>query len=265
MRAPGLSLSLTFALALSLVACSSEPAPAPAPQPVTPSVATTPARPQIAPINITAGQVDMITMKNDTTEVPGRFETVSGSIKINPHHPSATTGTLTIDLASWHSDDDTRDGRIKTLFFNTASNPTTTFELTGFRRINRPLNTVGDSITGEAVGTLHWRALNQDIVAPVEITRTGEDAYTVAVSDFDISIAALNMSAPLQALITECQHKNIGDTVKVSLTLAIGEQPVPAATTTSTTAPKHKRVLRSGPRKLTSPPAGGRTLPKSNK
>lgn len=177
-----LSLSL-----LTLLACAQEAAPPP-PAPPAPPVEVTPPAPQPQTIPLTAGRVDVVSIKNGSAEVPARFEVVQGQVSIDPMAVEATTGSLTIALSSWTSDLELRDTRMKELFFGVAEHPSTTFELTAIDAPSGKLEKVGDVVKGTARGALTWRAVRQELSLPVELTRTAEQGYTVHVPRFEQSI-----------------------------------------------------------------------------
>lgn len=261
------ALALTTLL---LLACAQEPAP-PAPPPAPPAEVTPPP-PQPQAIALTGGRVDLVSVKNGSAEVPARFEVVQGQVSIDPLAIQATTGTLTIDLASWNSDLELRDTRMKEVFFGVAEHPTTTFELAAIDAPSGKLEKVGDKVTGTARGALTWRAVRQELSLPVELTRTADQAYAVHVPRFEQSIAALQMNEPLQALIKVCEHESVDDVVKVSLDLQVGVQPPPPAEPPPPAA-EGERVLEQPARPLgdaptprpieRAQPESGRALPKS--
>lgn len=206
-----------------LSGCAETPAPAPAPPP---APAQPPAPSLRHDVELAAGRVDIVSLKNGDTEVPGRFQAVRGKVSIDPLDLRGTTGVLTIEMGSWNSDVELRDTRMKEIFFDVAGHPTTTFTLTGLEQPSGALTKVGDKATATANGKLTWRAVEQELSLPVELTRTAEQSYAVRVPSFEISIDSLDMADPLKALITACEHESVGDAVKVSLDLSLGVQPV---------------------------------------
>ena len=219
------SILATAPLAL-LLACNSEPPTAPAPAPV---AAPAPA-PKTAKVPLSSGTVSIVARKNGDTDVPARFDKVTGQFELDPSDLSSAHGTVTIDLGSWASDEEVRDQRMRETFFDVATNPTTNFELTSVTDVSGPLAEIGATATGTAHGTLHWRQVSQDLTVPVSVQRDGASAWKVTTpAPFDVSIAALGMQAPLDALIKLCEHKSIDDSIKVSLDLQVGVPPTPAA------------------------------------
>jgi len=232
---------------LFLLACTTEPAaptPPPAPPPTPPAAKT-------AKIGLTGGSIGIIARKNGDTDVPARFQTVSGELELDPADLSSVHGTIQIDLASWASDEDVRDQRMRDTFFDTANNPSVSFDLSSVDGTSGPLAAVGATATGNAHGTLRWRALSQELTVPVTVLRNGQDAWKVTTAaPFDLSIAGLGMQAPLDALITLCQHKSIDDTVKVSLDLQVGTAPAPATAPAATEEGGPRPLVKPEPRLL---------------
>ncbi len=245
---------LTFLLATgvsaaALSACGDTPEPTTVPTATAPGApapgtdasqqqpASDPAPPDIHELPVTAGRVDMVTVKNGSVEVPGRFEQVTGTVSLDLGDLARSTGELTIALSSWASDEPTRDERLKGTFFQVADHPTATFALQGIHQASGPLMDNGGMVTGKAQGKLTWRAVTLPLEVPVELHRVHADAYKVVTPDpFDVKISDLQMTEQLDALIKLCQHESVDDVVKVKLDLTVGD-PDAAPAQESTPAP----------------------------
>ncbi len=65
------------------------------------------------------------------TTVRGKFGTVSGSVKLDPENPTASTGSFTIAAASLNTGVDQRDGHLRSAdFFDVENHPEITFVAT---------------------------------------------------------------------------------------------------------------------------------------
>ena len=59
---------------------------------------------------------------------------------------------------------------------------------------------------------------------PVSIKRTGREAFLVTTPEpFEVKISDFDYDEPLAALIKACAHESIGDVVKVSVELMLGQ------------------------------------------
>lgn len=219
-------LSILSLPTLLLVACGAEPAadPQPAGGQATTAPTQEPAPPDLRTLPVGSGQVGLVTVKDAGVEVPARFQTVTGQVTLDLGDLNRSTADLTIDLASWDSGLELRDQRMKDVFFRVADKPTTVgFKLEGIAEPSGPLNDPGAKVTGKARGKLDWRGLPIPVEAPVELERTGPDTFQVrSTAPFQVSIAALGMSEPLQELITVCQHQAVDDSVRVTVDLQLG-------------------------------------------
>lgn len=219
--------ALALPLGVALTACGgSDQAPAPAEAPLTQQGAAQPqdaGNADITELPVADGSLNLVTVKDAGVEVPGEFRTISGTVAMPLGAPQGTTADLTIDLASWDSGLELRDDRVRATFFGVDAHPTATFRLDGIET-GGALGVVGDRLEGTARGTLTWRGKELPVEAPVAITRRAEKTVEVmSTSPFTVSISALDMGAPLQALIELCQHQSISDEVRVSIDLLLGE------------------------------------------
>lgn len=104
------------------------------------------------------------------TQVRGRFNTFSGTIEMDPDNLADSKVELTIDAASINTENDQRDGHLKSEdFFSVKKYPEITF--------------VSDSIekTGESTyavkGTFTMRGVSKEITLPVKLLGVGTDPW----------------------------------------------------------------------------------------
>ena len=121
----------------------------------------------------------------------GRTPAVTGSITIDG--TSATTAEFTADLTGLQSDDDRRDGQLRTQGIQTGQFPTATFRLTepiDFGEVPAADETIRVDATGEL--TLH--GVTRPVTIPLD-ARLVDDTIVVT-SLFDIVFADYNITKP---------------------------------------------------------------------
>ena len=193
-------------------------------------------------LGVANATVSMITVKNGDTEVPGKFEGVSGTMTFaDGKHPSALTGSLDIELGSWDSGLELRDDRVKNIFFDAAKNQTASFRLTNIEDLPAEGMVIGADAEGTAKGRLTIAGTSVDVEAKVKLTRSGEtDFHLDTIEPFVVSIESLHLTNPLKALMKECEHESIDDSVRVSVRLDLtAEADVHTVTTKKAPAQTH--------------------------
>jgi polyisoprenoid-binding protein YceI len=183
-------------------------------------------------LGVANATVSMITVKDGDTEVPGKFEGVTGTMTFaDGKHPSELTGSLDISLASWDSGLELRDDRVKSIFFEVAKHQSASFRLTSIEDLPEEGMEIGSDAEGTAKGRLTIGGTSVDVEAKVKLGRSGEtDFHLDTVEPFVVSIESLQMTDPLKALMKECAHESVDDNVRVSvrldLTAEADEHPV---------------------------------------
>ena len=155
-------------------------------------------------------------------QVPARFDQVKGNITLDPANLGKSTGTLTIPLASWNSDLELRDQRVKETFLQVGTAVDPSFELQGIDGASSALMGEGASATGTARGLLRWGSTEQAITAPVRIERLPGNSYRVHVDEFKVSIASLGLEEQKGFLMELCMHDDLADEVAVRLDFTLG-------------------------------------------
>ncbi len=104
------------------------------------------------------------------TQVRGRFNTFTGTIEMDPDNLEASKVQLTIEAASINTENDQRDGHLRSEdFFFVKKYPEITF--------------VSDSVTKtgkssfDVTGTLTMRGVSKKITLPVELLGVGTDPW----------------------------------------------------------------------------------------
>lgn len=215
---------LTSTLLPLMLACGGQPAseleqPAPPPEP---HVLERESGAVTLPVQ---GTINLITMKNGTVEVPGRFERVAGEITLSDVDAwQGIDGEVTVDLSSWNSDLELRDSRVKELFFEVADYGEATLSLSGLTGLSSAGLPVNSTVKVSMRGQLALHGATRDLSIPVAIKRTGREAFQVTTPEpFEVKISEFDYGEPLAALIKECAHESISDVVKVSVDLMLGQ------------------------------------------
>lgn len=214
---------LSVVLLTSLVACDSEAPPAQptAPPPPTHAEAVT------LPVK---GIVDIVSTKNGTAEVPGRFEGVTGSVSTsNPATWAGLDGKVDIDIRSWNSGVELRDTRVKTTFFECDSFGVATFDVDGVSGLPADGMPIGAEAPAATLnGKLSLHGVTHDVALPVKIKRVAEDAFTVeSTAPYALNSDEYGLTERREALRQECQHDSLSEFAKVSVRVAMGPTEIP--------------------------------------
>jgi polyisoprenoid-binding protein YceI len=140
----------------------------------------------------------------------GRFNDFAGTIKYDPAHPEKTSAEATIQVSSIDTDNEKRDGHLRSAdFFNAEKFPTITFKSTKAKAKDGAIHLTGDF-------TMH--GVTKSITLPVEILGTGANPFnkkpqagfaaelTIKRSDYGVNTWSDVASV-------------LGDEVKISLTV----------------------------------------------
>jgi len=104
------------------------------------------------------------------TQVRGRFNAFSGTIQLDPDNLEASKVDFTIDAKSIDTDNEKRDGHLKSKdFFDVAEHPEITFTSDAVRK-------TGDA-TYAVTGTLTMRGVAKRITLPVKMLGVGTDPW----------------------------------------------------------------------------------------
>ena len=189
-----------------------------------------PVTPDPDPVSLSVknASISLVTVKNGDTEVPAKFEGVSGRLTIpDAAAPSDLTGALYIDVDSWDSGLELRDDRVKNIFFGISDNKQIVFTLNGISGLPEEGLGIGEQSEGVARGLIAFAGQSAAVEAQVKLARSGaSDFHIDTIEPFTVSIASLGLIDPLKALMKECAHKSIDDLVKVSvrMDLAMGTE-----------------------------------------
>ncbi len=102
------------------------------------------------------------------TAFNGKFSAFDGTVMLDPDHPEAGNARITIDLASFSSQNDERDSTVKGPdWFDTKTSPTATYTITKFEKSGTDGSMIAD-------GNLHLRGIDQKLNLPFTMTVTND-------------------------------------------------------------------------------------------
>lgn len=213
-------------MSLFLLACSGTPDAEPT---VEPAAAPVP-KAQVTQAAVD-GSVGIISIKNKTAEDPGAPVMggflANGSLTISDFaNLSGIDGQVVVPVKSWGSANEVRDERIQRTFFEGEAHPELTFEFASVEGVPAGGLVVDKGVDVTVKGRLGMHGQTQDVTVPMRAT-TYAKGHTKLTTDapFDVSIAAFGMGEQLQALITECGHASVEDTVQVTVDLTLTPAP----------------------------------------
>ncbi|WP_437289875.1 YceI family protein [Sorangium sp. So ce406] len=152
------------------------------------------------------------------SNVRGELGGVAGEVTYDPRRPEASTLSATIDAASIHTREESRDAHLRSAdFLDVARHPTITFVATSVRRRGDGLDIVGD-LTIRGVSrevTLAVSELSGEHTDPYGNRRLGATATTkIRRSDFGMSFNA----------VLETGGVLVGDEIAITLDIQLIKQ-----------------------------------------
>ena len=238
---PSRTLLLAASLSL-LVACgdAAEPAAgtekAPASEAAAAPVAeATPEAAPESPITPTTGAMALASggsslaftaRKNEEADVVGKLTALSGSLTVPGGDLSKASGNIEIAwVGGIDSGDAARDASLTTVFFGAfdATTPKGAVSLNSLDMENPRLE-VGQSSAGWAFVDVGAGMSMTGVAVVVNITRDAANKYSVALPDgAEVSIDKLGMGERKAALMTVCNHKSVGDGIKIAGSFVFGQ------------------------------------------
>ncbi len=158
------------------------------------------------------------------SKVRGQFETFSGSVNFDEENPENTTVAIEIDVNSINTQEEKRDGHLKSPdFFDVATFPTATFK--SIKVIKNDAN------EGKLVGELTLRGVTKEVVLDVEYAGTAKSPWGGTSAGFSASTSFNRKDFGLnwnQAL--ETGGVLVGEKIKLEIELELvkQEEAVPA-------------------------------------
>jgi len=112
------------------------------------------------------------------SKVTGRFGKVDGTLSINNQDLTRSTVDVTIDVASVTTNDDKRDGHLKSPdFFDAAKYPTITFKSTAIKEVAKGRL--------EVTGIFTMKGVTKTLVLPITSLGTAADPWKNIVAGFE--------------------------------------------------------------------------------
>jgi|GEM_PF-6724567 len=206
-----------------------DPAATPAKAPEAPATkapaAAAPQGPSLALVS-EGSSLGFIARKNDEADVPGSFTNLDGAMTVPGGDLSKARGNLSI---GWIGGVDTknpaRDNSIISVFFGAldATAPEGQVSLNSLE-VESPNLAVGASTTGNAFVDVGAGLAMYGLAAPVTVTRDAESKYTVVLGEgVTVSVDKLGMGERKATLMEVCQHKSVGDAIKIAGTFVFGQ------------------------------------------
>jgi hypothetical protein len=208
-----------------------QPAAAPSateaePAPEADSAPETPVTPTTGAMSLQASStLGFVARKNDEVDVAGSFTKLEGQLTVPGGDLSKATGTLTISWVSGiDSGDPARDASLTTVFFGAFDDTTPKGQVAlNSLEVETPRLEVGQSTSGNAFVDVGAGMAMMGLAVPVSITRDAADTYTVTLPEgSEVSIDKLGMGERKATLMKVCNHKSLGDAVKIAGTFVFG-------------------------------------------
>ncbi len=177
------------------------------------------------------GSATVSALKNGIVEVGGELRVQEGALSLeNRDTWSGATGRVELALDSYDSGDLMRDSRVKSIFLRVEEFSTATFVLSEVTGLPAEGLAVGSRERASLVGEVTLAGQSQGVELPVVVTRTAADAWTLESRDpVPLSMDGFGLTETLEKLRTTCQHKSLGERMKVTISVeAAPPPPVPA-------------------------------------
>jgi len=234
--------TLLLAASLSLlVACgdAADPTPEAAEQSTVEPATVAPEAPPAAAAEATASptasamalaaessSLSFTARKNEEADVVGTFTAMSGSMAVPDGDLSKASGSIEI---AWVGGIDTgnaaRDSSLTTVFFGAldATTPKGAISLNSLE-VETPRLEVGASTSGNAFVDVGAGVAMAGLAIPVSVTRDAADKYSIRLPEgAEVSIEKLGMSERKATLMKVCNHKSVGDAVKIAGAFVFGQ------------------------------------------
>ncbi|HVZ40510.1 MAG TPA: YceI family protein [Candidatus Kapabacteria bacterium] len=152
--------------------------------------------------------------------INGTAEGIAGSFTFDPKKPASLRGTVSCQVATMKTGNETRDGHLKSsTWLDAAQYPTISFTITSVSdvKVNR------NQMTGKAVGTFTMHGVTKPMTIPFSLQYIDASAQTrerapgdlvMVTADFTVSLKDFNV-AGRQGLI----GSKVGETIKISAKL----------------------------------------------
>jgi polyisoprenoid-binding protein YceI len=137
-----------------------------------------------APAAVETYQIDSVhsnigfRVRHLMSKVTGRFGKVSGTLSLDSKDVARSSVDVTIEVASVSTNDDKRDGHLKSPdFFDAAKFPTITFKSTSVREVSKGRL--------EVTGTFTMKGVSKTLVLPITSLGTASDPWKNVIAGFE--------------------------------------------------------------------------------
>ena len=134
----------------------------------------------------------------------GRTPKVTGTMTIDG--TTIPKATFEVDMTTLTSDDDRRDGQMRTQGIETSKFPKATFTLTQPISLGS-IPADGEKITVNAVGDLTLHGVTKQVTFPLEAQRTGD--VIAVVGQLEIPFSDYSISKPTSVAVLSVEDKGI--------------------------------------------------------
>lgn len=174
-------------------------------------------------VTVNAGQVTFSALKNETAEVLGYFRGFFGVLTLEAGAPSRMD--MVIDINSLDTAVPGRNNRILDLFFQsskpelgTASVYFDQFDLGG-KTFSEMQDGTEYAIT--ASGKLTLNQVEKEVQARLGVTKVGSGWTVKTLAPLEVYISDFSLSERVPAFLKACNHKALGNRVKVNVELLL--------------------------------------------
>lgn len=197
-----------------------EPPPEATPAPATVAVPTGPMA-----LQAEGSELSFSARKNDESDVVGRFTQLSGTLTVPNGDLGQAQGSITVAwIGGVKTDEQLRDENIISAFFGALDDtaPKGSVSLNSLE-VKKPSLEIGESTVGNAFVDVGAGMSMMGLAVPVKVERVALDQYKVTLTEqAEVSIDKLGMSVRKKALIELCQHKSVGDVIKIGGSFVFG-------------------------------------------
>jgi len=174
-------------------------------------------------VTLNTGQVTFSALKNEAAEVLGYFRGFFGVLKLENGAPARMD--MLIDINSLDTAVPGRNNRILDLFFQ-SSKPELGTAAVSFDQFDLEGRTLADMQEGteyslSASGKLTLNQVEKEVRARLGVTRTGSGWMVKTLEPLEILISDFAFTERVPAFLKACNHKALGNRVKVNVELML--------------------------------------------
>ncbi len=170
---------------------------------------------------LNAGEVSFTAVKNEKATVLGYFRNFSGMLKLKDGVPASMT--MVIDVNSLDTAVPGRNNRVLDLFFQSAKPELGTI-FASFDQIElagKTLKEIGDGLEHAvtASGKIKLNGVEKPLAAALTVQKKGAVWSVQSAQPFEVLISDFGFEERVPALLKACNHKALGNAVKVKVDL----------------------------------------------